>query len=92
MRQEVAKRDKGIDELKVRMQQMQEQHGKQIRNLQGIHNQELEAKDREISWLNSLYLKKRINGFLMFKEQFDKLRHSLRRPTEEPSKSREFKL
>lgn len=27
------------------MQQMQEQHGKQIRNLQGIHNQELEAKD-----------------------------------------------
>ena len=57
-----------------------------------IHSQELEAKDREISWLNSLYLKKRINGFLMFKEQFDKLRHSLRRPTEEPSKSREFKL
>ena len=49
LRQEVAKRDKGIDELKVRMQQMQEQHGKQIRNLQGIHNQELEAKDREIS-------------------------------------------
>ena len=43
LRQEVAKRDKGIDELKVRMQQMQEQHGKQIRNLQGIHNQELEA-------------------------------------------------
>ena len=43
LRQEVAKRDKGIDELKAKMQQMQEQHGKQIRNLQGIHNQELEA-------------------------------------------------
>jgi len=26
--QEVAKRDKGIDELKVKMQHMQEQHGK----------------------------------------------------------------
>lgn len=27
---------------------------KQIRNLQGIHNQELDAKDREISRLNTL--------------------------------------
>ena len=54
LRQEVAKRDKGIEELKAKMQQMQEQHGKQIRNLQEIHNQKLEAKDREISRLNSL--------------------------------------
>ena len=168
LRQEVAKRDKGIDELKVRMQQMQEQHGKQIRNLQGIHNQELEAKDREISQLNTL-LEKAYRWFPMFKEmlrmeklcavigftkdmieslltkkeaiqcsgkiyseehrrkfdikndifriekhpmdsgklmltinripmgewfkeQFDKLRQSLRRPTEEPRKSRGFKL
>ena len=65
--QEVAKRDKGIDELKAKMQQMQEQHGKQIRNLQGIHNQELEAKDREISQLNSL-LEKAHKWFPMFKE------------------------
>ena len=65
--QEVAKRDKGIDELKAKMQQMQEQHGKQIRNLQGIHNQELEAKDREISRLNSL-LEKARKWFPMFKE------------------------
>ena len=65
--QEVAKRDKGIDELKAKMQQMQEQHGKQIRNLQGIHNQELEAKDREISRLNSL-LEKAHKWFPMFKE------------------------
>ena len=54
LRQEVAKRNKGIDELKAKMQQIQEQHDKQIRNLQGIHNQELEAKDREISRLNTL--------------------------------------
>ena len=54
LRQEVVKRNKGIDELKAKMQQIQEQHGKQIRNLQGIHNQELEAKDREISRLNTL--------------------------------------
>ncbi len=67
LRQEVAKRDKGIDELKARMQQMQEQHGKQIRNLQGIHNQELEAKDREISRLNSL-LEKVFDWFPMVKE------------------------
>lgn len=150
------------------MRHMQEQHGKQIRNLQGIHNQELEAKDREISRLNillekahkwfpmfkemlrmeklcyaigftkdmvsSLLMKKeaiRCNGKIYseehrrrfeikndifkvekssvdnnklvltinrqpigewFKEQFDKLRQSLRRPTEEPRKSRGFKL
>ena len=67
LRQEVAKRDKGIDELKAKMQQMQEQHGKQIRNLQGIHNQELEAKDREISRLNIL-LEKAHRWFPMFKE------------------------
>ena len=67
LRQEVAKRDKGIDELKAKMQQMQEQHGKQIRNLQGIHNQELEAKDREISRLNIL-LEKAHKWFPMFKE------------------------
>ena len=67
LHQEVAKRDKGIEELKVKIQQMQEQHGKQIRNLQGIHNQELEAKDREISRLNSL-LEKVFDWFPMVKE------------------------
>ena len=67
LRQEVAKRDKGIDELKAKMQQMQEQYGKQIRNLQGIHNQELEAKDMEISRLNTL-LEKAHRWFPMFKE------------------------
>ena len=67
LRQEVAKRDKGIDELKAKMQQMQEQYGKQIRNLQGIHNQELEAKDREISQLNTL-LEKSFKWFPMLKE------------------------
>ena len=168
LRQEVAKRDKGIDELKVKMQQMQEQYSKQIRNLQGIHNQELEAKDREIYRLNTLlekahkwfpmfkemlrmeklcavigFTKDMIESLLTkkeaiqcsgkiyseehrlkfiirndifrvekhpmdggkliltinrqpigewFKEQFDKLRQSLRRPTAEPRKSRGFKL
>ena len=65
--QEIAKRDKSIDDLKVRMQQMQEQHGKQIRNLQGIHNQELEAKDKEISRLNTI-LEKAFNWFPLLKE------------------------
>ncbi|EXZ17457.1 putative mobilization protein [Bacteroides fragilis str. J-143-4] len=67
LRHEIAKRDKGIDELKVKMQQMQEQHGKQIRNLQGIHNQELEAKDKEISRLNAI-LEKAFNWFPLLKE------------------------
>ena len=67
LNQEIAKRDKGIEELKVRMQQMQEQHCKQIRNLQGIHNQELEAKDKEISRLNTL-LEKVFDWFPMVKE------------------------
>ena len=49
LHQEIVKRNKDIDELKAKMQPMQEQYGKRIRNLQGIHNQELEAKDREIS-------------------------------------------
>ena len=67
LHQEVAERDKDIEELKVKMQQMQEQHGKQIRNIQGIHNQELEAKDGEISRLNSL-LEKVFDWFPMAKE------------------------
>ena len=67
LRLEVIKRDKGIDELKVKIQQIQEQHGKQIRNLQGVHNQELEAKEREISRLNAL-LEKAFKWFPMFKE------------------------
>ena len=67
LRHEIAKRDKGIDDLKVKMQQMQEQHGKQIRNLQGIYNQELEAKDKEISRLNTI-LEKAFNWFPLLKE------------------------
>ena len=67
LRQEIAKRDKGIDDLKAQMQRMQEQHGKQIRNLQGIHNQELEAKDKEILRLNTL-LEKAFKWFPMLKE------------------------
>ena len=67
LHQEIAKRDRSIDDLKVRMQQMQEQHGKQIRNLQGVHNQELEAKDKEISRLNTI-LEKAFNWFPLLKE------------------------
>ena len=67
LHQEIAKRDKGIDDLKAQMQRMQEQHGKQIRNLQGIHNHELEAKDKEISRLNAI-LDKAFKWFPMLKE------------------------
>ena len=67
LRQEIAKRDKGIDDLKAQMQRMQEQHGKQIRNLQGVHNQELEAKDKEISRLNAI-LEKAFKWFPMLRE------------------------
>ena len=67
LHQEIAERDKGIDTLKTQMRQMQEQHDKQIRNLQGIHNQELEAKDREISRLNTL-LEKAFKWFPMLIE------------------------
>ena len=67
LRHEIAKRDKGIDELKAKMQQMQEQHSKQIRNIQGIHNQELEAKEKEISRLNTI-LEKAFNWFPLLKE------------------------
>ena len=67
LRYEISKRDKSIDDLKVQMQQIQEQHGRQIRNLQGIHNQELEAKDKEISRLNTI-LEKTFCWFPLLKE------------------------
>ncbi len=67
LRQEITKRDKGIDDLKAQMQRMQEQHGRQIRSLQGIHKQELEAKDKEISRLNTL-LEKAFKWFPMLRE------------------------
>jgi len=67
LRYEISKRNKSIDNLKIQMQQMQEQHGNQIRNIQGIHNQELEAKDKEISRLNTI-LEKAFNWFPLFKE------------------------
>ena len=67
LQQEIAKRDKSIDDLKVQMQHMQERHGKQIRNLQGIHNQELETKYKEISRLNTI-LEKAFNWFPLLKE------------------------
>ena len=67
LRHEIAERDKGIDELKAKIQQMQEQHGKHIRNLQGIHNQELEVKDKEISRLNAI-LEKAFKWFPMLRE------------------------
>ena len=67
LHQEITKRDKATDELKIQMQQMQEQHGRQIRNLQGIHNKELEAKDKEISRLNTL-LEKAFCWFPLLKE------------------------
>ena len=76
LRHEISKRDKSIDNLKIQMQQMQEQHGNQIRNIQGIHNQELEAKDKEISRLNTI-LEKAFNWFPLFKEmlRMEKLCH-----------------
>ena len=67
LHQEIAERNKGIDTLKIQMQEMQERHDKQIRNLQGIHNQELEAKEREISRLNAL-LEKAFKWFPMLRE------------------------
>ena len=67
LHQEIAKRDKSIDYLKVQMQQMQEQHCKQIRNIQREHNQELETKDKEISRLNTI-LEKAFNWFPLLKE------------------------
>lgn len=67
LHQEIAERDKGIDTLKIQIQEMQERHGKQIRNLQSIHNQELEAKDSEISRLNTL-LEKAFKWFPMLRE------------------------
>ena len=67
LRQEIAKRNKGIDDLKTQIQHMKEQHGRQIRNLQEIHNQELESKDKEISRLNTL-LEKAFKWFPILKE------------------------
>ena len=78
LHQEIAKRDKSINGLKIQMKHMQEQYGKQIRNLQGIHNQELEAKDKEISRLNTI-LEKAFNWFPLLKEmlRMEKLSYAI---------------
>ena len=47
LHQEIVKRDKSIDDLKVKMQQMQEQQGKQIRNLQEYIIKSLKPKTRK---------------------------------------------
>ena len=67
LHKEIAKRDKSINGLKIQMKHMQEQYGKQIQDLQGIHNQELEAKDKEISRLNTI-LEKAFNWSPLLKE------------------------
>jgi len=67
LHQEITKRDKATDKLKIQMQEMQKQHGRQIRNLQGIHNKELEAKDKEISQLNTI-IEKAFCWFPLLKE------------------------
>ena len=67
LHQEITKRDKATDELKIQIQEMQKQHGRQIHNLQGIHNKELEAKDKEISRLNTI-IEKAFCWFPLLKE------------------------
>ncbi len=67
LHQEITKRDKATDELKIQIQEMQKQHDRQIHNLQGIHNKELEAKDKEISRLNTI-IEKAFCWFPLLKE------------------------
>ena len=67
LHQEITKRDKATDELKIQIQEMQKQHGRQIHNLQGIRNKELEAKDKEISRLNTI-IEKAFCWFPLLKE------------------------
>lgn len=67
LHQKISLRNGEIENMKVKIQHMQEQHSKQIHNLKGLHNQELEAKDREISRLNTL-LEKAFKWFPVFKE------------------------
>ena len=67
LHQEITKRDKATDELKIQIQEMQKQHDRQIHNLQGIHNKELEAKDNEISRLNTI-IEKAFCWFPLLKE------------------------
>ena len=55
-----------IDEL-IKSTKRELEHNEQIRNLQGIHNQELEIKDKEISRLNTI-LEKAFNWFPLLKE------------------------
>lgn len=67
LHQEISQRNGEIKNMKVKIQHMQEQYGKQIRNLKGLHNQEFEAKDKEISRLNTL-LEKAFKWFPILKE------------------------
>lgn len=54
---EITKRDKSIEHLYKKIEQLQEQHSQQLQNVKETHQQELKAKDKEISQLGNIIAK-----------------------------------
>lgn len=57
LHEEITKRDKGIEHLHKKIEQLQEQHSQQLQNVKETHQQELKAKDKEISQLGNIIAK-----------------------------------
>lgn len=67
LHEEITKRDKGIEHLHKKIEQLQEQHSQQLQNVKETHQQELKAKDKEISQLGNI-IAKAFKWFPMLKE------------------------
>ena len=67
LQDEVSKRDADIKKLQTHIQQMQKQHDTQIHNLREMHRQELDMKEKELSWLGRI-IDKAFRWFPMFRE------------------------
>ncbi len=57
LHEEITKRDKGIEHLHKKIEQLQKQHSQQLQNVKETHQQELKAKDKEISQLGNIIAK-----------------------------------
>lgn len=67
LHEEIAQRDKSIEHLHTKMEHLQEQHSRQLREVTEVHWQELQTKNKEISQLGNV-IAKALHWFPMLRE------------------------
>lgn len=67
LHEEITQRGKNIEHLHTRMEHLQEQHSRQLREVKEVHRQELEIKNKEISQLGNV-IAKAFHWFPMLRE------------------------